>query len=99
VPNKIQLEVLVAKYISQGMHDDFSNGVSKSYDLTILEVINPKDLRGTRLTVMHEVVPEGDSIWVDVGRVCFVATYEWIARGSVAGITPNLVEFVEGSCR
>ena len=69
----IQIVAEVTAFHPQGMFDDFADGTSAVYDLTVLTVREPADLAGKTVSVMHDTpAPEG-SVWREVGAF---ATFE-----------------------
>ena len=70
---KVRVVAEVTAFHPQGMADDYADGTSAVYDLTVLTVREPADLAGKTVSVMHDTpAPEG-SIWRAVGAF---ATFE-----------------------
>lgn len=78
VSAKISLTVEVVSFQPQAIHDDFAGGVSSSYDLTLLRIVDPGDRFGAQLKVIHPSGSATDQIWTSVGRRCIVKIEPWI---------------------
>lgn len=68
VENKVLLEVLVSYFKRESMHDDFADGTSKSYDLMVLEVMEPARYKGLELQVANESNSEVRSAEMAMGK-------------------------------
>lgn len=81
---KVLVVADVTSFHAQGMADDFADGTSRAYDLTVLTVREPAALAGKAVRVMHdEPAPEG-SVWRSVGsRHTFEVDPEAIGNDAV----------------
>ena len=63
----IEVEAIVTTFTPNAFHDNFGSRFA-SYDSTQLEVLEPAQWRGTRLTIHHSASPEANSPWREIGR-------------------------------
>ena len=63
----IEVEAIVKTFTPNAFHDNFGSRFA-SYDSTGLEVLEPAQWRGTRLTIHHTASPETASPWREIGR-------------------------------
>jgi hypothetical protein len=63
-----RLTTRVASFRPGAIHDDFSDGSSQSFDLTVLDVIAPAPFAGRQLQIAHDSKPGPGSPWMAVGR-------------------------------
>ena len=63
----IGVEAVVKTFTPNAFHDNFGSRFA-SYDSTGLEVLEPAQWRGTRLTIHHTASPETTSPWREIGR-------------------------------
>ena len=68
IDGKIQLKVVAVFSKADSMHDDFVDGTSKSYDMTVFEAMEPAAYKGVRLRVANEHIPGIEPIRVEVGK-------------------------------
>lgn len=94
---KVLVVAEVTSFHAQGMADDFADGTSRAYDLTVLTVREPAALAGKAVRVMHdEPAPEG-SVWRRVGaRHTFEVDREAIGNDAVT-VNAAAVEMVSPS--
>jgi len=77
VSNELSLSVEISSFQSQAIHDDFEGGVSRSYDLTVLKVLESGVHHGAKMQIVHP----GDSAsgpWTFVGQRCVVKVDDWL---------------------
>ena len=66
-PGQVRVVAEVTAFHPQGMVDDFADGTSAAYDLTVLTVREPPGLAGKTVSVIHDTpAPEG-SVLREVG--------------------------------
>jgi hypothetical protein len=66
--NPIEVEAVVTGFMPNAMQDHFGSGAFGSYDATTLEILNPPQWQGTKLTIHHSESPEATSPWRETGR-------------------------------
>lgn len=75
---KLSIAVEVTSFKPQAIHDDFADGVSKSYDLTLLTIVEPGAHRGATLQVMHSGDSALEPMWTSIGERCVVVIEAWL---------------------
>lgn len=68
VKNKATLKVVVSYFKRESMHDDSMDGSSKSYDLMVLEVIEPDRYEGLELQIANESNSDIKPAEMEVGK-------------------------------
>ncbi len=63
----IEVEAEVKTFTPNAFHDNFGSSFA-SYDSTQLEVREPAQWRGTKLTIRHSASPDAASPWREIGR-------------------------------
>lgn len=66
---KVLVVAEVTSFDAQGMFDDYADGTSRVYDLTVLTVREPAALAGKTVRVMHDEPAAEGSVWRRVGAV------------------------------
>ena len=66
---KIRIVARISRYQSEAVFDDYADGTSAVYDLSVLEIIEPKKYKGVELSVVHDAPAAPDSIWFKSGAV------------------------------
>ena len=94
VGEKISLTVEVASFQSQAIHDDFAGGVSSSYDLTLLRIVEPGARLGAQLKVIHPSGSAPDQMWTSVGRRCIVKIEPWILNDTEVLIPSKDIDMI-----
>lgn len=90
----IKLAVEVSFFKPEAMHDDFVDGTSASYGLTVLTIVEPGKYAGKRLRILHTKTPPNDSIWVKVGQRCVVEVEEWLLNDPGTLVPPEKVSVI-----
>jgi len=78
VNEKLSLAAEVTSFRPQAIHDDFADGVSKSYDLTLITIIESGAYRGAQLKVVHSSDSAPESMWTSVGKRCVITIETWL---------------------
>lgn len=76
-----QLRANVVTYRKGAIHDDFAGGLSKSYDLTQIEIIEAGKYLGQKLNVVHPSGTHLEPMWTTVGVKCVVEMGSWLLGG------------------
>jgi hypothetical protein len=84
---KITVAASISQYKSEAVYDDFSDGTSASYDLSVIKIIEPKKYEGIELSVLHDVPASPESVWFKTGAVYLFELDEEIIGKQ--GITVN----------
>lgn len=64
------IKAKIIDYISQVMHDDYSDGNFVFYDATIFEIIAPEHLAYRRVSVYHNESVDKNSLWCKKDAIC-----------------------------
>jgi hypothetical protein len=94
VNERLKLTVEVTSFRPEAMHDDFLDGTSMSYGLTMLTIIEPASYKGQQLTIVHSSTPAPDSIWASVGQTCVIEIDKRLLADSAILIPPGAVTVV-----
>lgn len=90
----IRLKVIVSKYQTEAVHDDFLDGTSRSFDLTVLQILEPNDRMGQILNILHHEKPMPNSNWTATGQK-FTVDIKKIYLNSSIDLRPDFVIFVK----
>ena len=82
VNNKLSLAVEVAPFQPRSIHDDFLGGSPRSYDVTVLTVVEPGIHQGAQLRVVQLSGDASDPKWVSEGRRCRLSIEPWLLDDS-----------------
>lgn len=95
---KLSIEVEVVAFKAGAIHDDFEGGVSVSYDLTLLTVLEPGIHHGKEIKIVHPndsaAVP-----WTLVGRRFVLNMEDWLLDDAAAFIPASNVEIQQDKVR
>lgn len=78
VSAKISVTAEITSFQPNAIHDDFADGVSVSYDLTVLTIQEPSDHLGVQLKVISPSDALPESGLISVGDRCAVEFDEWL---------------------
>lgn len=84
---KITIVASVSEYKSEAAYDDFADGTSAAYDVSIIKIIEPKKYEGIELGVWHDVPASPGSVWFKTGSIYLFELDEEIIGKQ--GITVN----------
>ncbi len=90
--SRVELNVEIVAFRKQAIHDDFADGTSNSYDLTLLKVLDHGARFGTSLNVIHPAGVVHDPIWSSIGRQCKVKIDSWVIDEKEALIPASSLE-------
>lgn len=94
---KVRVVAEVTAFHPQGMFDDFADGTSTAYDLTVLTVREPADLAGKTVSVVHDTpAPEG-SIWRVVGAFATVEVDRTAVGNDAVTVNAAAVQLINPS--
>lgn len=94
---KIRIVARVSKYLSDGYYDDYADGSSFVYDLSVVEVIEPKKYKGMKLRVLHDAPVLPGSVWLGAGNVLsFMLDEDLIKEKGVVINAASLAVLQEG---
>ena len=91
---KIRLTAKVSEYKPHAIHDDFIDGTSHSFDLTMLTIVDPEDLEGRQLSVVHAKTPLEESIWTKVGQEYVIEIDKWVLNEPGIDLSPESVNVI-----
>lgn len=89
-----RLSVRVKSYETQVIHDDFIDGSSNSYGLTMLAIIAPDHLSGRELNVIHSMPLMDRSIWMAIGKECVVEVEGWLLDNPDIDVPPESIKVI-----
>lgn len=92
---RIRLNVQVVYYRPHAIHDDFIDGTSQSFGLTILMIIEPAAFNGRRLSIVHARTPSDGSIWTEVGKEHVIEMEKWAIEIPKLYIPPESIAVIE----
>lgn len=84
----------MSPYQSEAVFDDYADGTSAVYDLSVLEIIEPKKYEGVGLSVEHDSPASPDSIWFKAGAVYSFELDEEVIAKRETRINAQSLKFV-----
>ena len=93
----------VVNFAENAMHHHFQNGGFQFYDVTLLVILEPKELEGTKLPIYHNKHEQIDPVWRTTGAILeftlsqkLLSTMDVLFTGSVKALRGSPPQVDEG---